>query len=129
MRKTSDPAQPAAYSSLKSNGHGSPDQERVASKLQRLFLVDPTPGQMRSFSALSENLQRNAANSAGVLADLPIARKNAIEHQLAQYLTRLPEGEIKHIWTEKVGRLGTDAMLYGDEQWHPQQPLRTLDAR
>jgi predicted ATPase len=83
---------------------------------------------MREYSRLSDTLESDASNIAGVLAALPDDQKTEIESTLSAYLKELPEGDIQKVWAEKVGRLGTDAMLYCEEEWKPGQ-ITEIDAR
>jgi predicted ATPase len=83
---------------------------------------------MRDFSRLSEKLEQDTSNIAGFLAALPDERKLEVESNLSHYLEHFPEGDIKKVWAEKVGRLGTDAMLYCQEEWQPGQ-ITEIDAR
>jgi len=86
-------------------------------QLQSIFVFDPIPSHMRDFTPLSEKLQSDGANIAGVLAGLDPARKLEVEQILARYLKELPERDIKRIWSEPVGKFQTDAMLYCEEAW------------
>ena len=83
---------------------------------------------MREYSQLSDTLESDASNIAGVLAALPDAKKAEIESTLSAYLQDLPEGDIQKVWAEKVGRFGTDAMLYCQEEWKPGN-ITEIDAR
>ncbi|MFM9160253.1 MAG: AAA family ATPase, partial [Dolichospermum sp.] len=94
-------------------------KDLVASILGNTLILNPIPSQMRDFSRLSENLENDCSNIAGVLAVLTDDKKTEIENTLSEYLKELPEGDIKKVWAEKVGRLGTDAMLYCQEEWKP----------
>ncbi|MEE4209881.1 MAG: AAA family ATPase [Parvularcula sp.] len=89
----------------------------VLGQLQCMFVYDPIPSHMRDFSSLSEKLQSDGANIAGVLAGLEVERKTEVESILARYLKELPEKDIKRIWAEPVGKFKTDAMLYCEEDW------------
>ena len=100
----------------------------VCEQLKSIFIVDPIPQKIRDFSRLSEQLEQDASNIAGVLAALPDEQKAEVEATLSHYLEHFPEGDIKKIWAEKVGRLGTDAMLYCQEEWQPGQ-ITEIDAR
>jgi predicted ATPase len=107
-----------------------PDSIALVSRtLRNIFILDPIPSQMRSYTPLSDTLLSNASNLAGVLAKLPPDRKNAVEHSLATYASRLPEGDIQRVWAEPVGRLETDAMLYCEERWPSEQAPMLIDAR
>lgn len=94
--------------------------------LRYTFILNPIPNNMRGYSRLWRELKDDASNIAGVLAALE--RKEAVERQLSAYLRYLPEHEIKRVWTETVGRFGSDAMLYCEEQWMPGQST-IVDAR
>lgn len=85
----------------------------VLEALQQVFILDPIPNHMRGYSPLSEELLPDASNIAGVLAAIPA---QPLEAQLQTYLAHLPENDILRVWAEKVGRFGTDAMLYCQER-------------
>jgi predicted ATPase len=70
----------------------------------------------------------DGANIAGVLAGLEGERKSKVEQTITNYLKQLPERDIKKIWTEPIGKFGTDAMLYCEEGWDS-QPGHVVDAR
>jgi predicted ATPase len=101
---------------------------KFSSELRSILIINPLPDRMRDYSKLSENLESDASNIAGVLAALPDEKKLEVESTLSHYLEHFPEGDIKKIWAEKVGRLGTDAMLYCQEEWQPGQ-ITEIDAR
>jgi predicted ATPase len=100
----------------------------VIKVLKNISILDPVPSRMRDYSPLSDSLQSDASNIAGVLAALPSEKKTEVESILASYLTKLPEREIQKVWAETVG-LGSDAMLYCEEQWDPKQPAMKIDAK
>lgn len=100
----------------------------VCDNLKRIFILDTIPNHMRGYSQLSETLSTDAANIAGVLAALPTDKKEEIENELTKYIRPLPEKDINRIWAEKVGRFGTDAMLYSEEGW-TSETMTTIDAR
>jgi predicted ATPase len=102
----------------------------VSPTLQNLFVLNPIPSTMRDYSRLSEILESDASNIAGVLAALSISneQKTEIENTLSEYLKDLPEGDIKKVFAEPVGRLKTDAMLYCEEEWKPGE-ITEIDAR
>ena len=102
----------------------------VAEKIKNIFILDPIPKNMRGYSALSEDLNSDASNIAGVIAALQAPQKTEVINKLTEYLKRLPEGDIKSVGVDTVGRLKVDAMLYCEEQWHndPTQ-ITTIDAR
>ncbi len=100
----------------------------VRELLQSIFILDPVPERMREYPSLAEVLLQDASNLAGVLAALPDAKRRETEDILSHYLKLLPEGDVHRVWAERVGKFGTDAMLYCEEQWLPGEP-RTIDAR
>ncbi len=100
----------------------------VLSHLQKIFILDPVPGHMRDYTALSEQLLTDGSNIAGVLAGLEGNRKTQVEQTLTHYLRALPERDIKRIWTEPVGKFQTDAMLYCEEGWKT-DATHEIDAR
>lgn len=102
--------------------------KQVLSKLQKIFVFDPIPNHMRSYTPLSEKLLADGSNIAGVLAGLEKERKTQVEKMLTHYLKELPERDIKRIWTEPVGKFMTDAMLYCQEGWE-NQATNEVDAR
>lgn len=103
-------------------------QEFVVSNLENMLTLNPIPSTMRDYSRLSENLESDGSNIAGVLAALPDDKKSEVENTLSEYIKYLPEGDIKKIWSEPVGRLKTDAMLYCQEEWKPGE-ITEIDAR
>ena len=100
----------------------------VIKALEKTFVLNPIPSTMRSYSLLSDTLESDASNIAGVLAALPDERKNELESTLSAYIKDFPEGDIQKIWAEKVGRFGTDAMLYCQEEWKAGH-ITEIDAR
>lgn len=101
----------------------------VSQILQNIFILDPIPSQMRSYSSLSDRVQNDAANLAGVLAALPDNQKAEIEEKLAFYGKNLPERDITKVWSETVGRFNNDAMLYCEELWNKNEEPRIIDAK
>ena len=100
----------------------------IKKSLIDIFIINPIPSQMRDFSRLSETIEQDMSNIAGVLAALPEDQKLEVESTLSYYIQHFPEGDIKKVWAEKVGRLGIDAMLYCQEEWQPGQ-ITEIDAR
>lgn len=96
--------------------------------LKNIFLLNPIPSQMRYPSPLSTKLERDGSNIAGVLAALPQAKKAQVEEKLLKYLAKLPEGDMQKVWSESVGRLGRDAILYCEEIWNLNQEPIIVDA-
>ena len=102
----------------------------LTAKLSGIFVFDPVPGLIRSFSKVSDELQASGANTAGVLAAISESGKykHGIEDTLVRCLRRLPEQEITRVWSERVGRFKTDAMLYCEESWSENKKV-IVDAR
>lgn len=98
-------------------------------KLSNISFLDPIPSSMRNYTKLSETLNSDASNIAGVLAGLEEIKKQEIESTITNYLSKLPENEIQKVYAEKIGKLGTDAMLYYDEKWSDKEEVLTVDTR
>ncbi|HEY9852191.1 MAG TPA: AAA family ATPase [Leptolyngbyaceae cyanobacterium] len=101
----------------------------VSETLQNIFILDPIPSRMRAYSPLSESLQSDASNIAGVLAALPARKKAEVESTLSAYIKNLPERDIQKVWAESVGRFKSDAMIYCEELWVPGEQPTEIDAR
>ena len=101
----------------------------VIKALRYIFILDPIPAHMRGYSPLSEQLDPDARNIAGVLAALPQDRKEAIESTLTRFASELPEKDIRRVYAEPVGKFGSDAMLYCDEHWVEEGENAAVDAR
>lgn len=101
----------------------------VIAALRDIFILDPIPSHMRKFSPLSDRLESDAWNIAGVLAALPKEKQQEIEAVLTQYASQLPERDIRRVYAETVGKFNSDAMLYCEEHWLDQGPPPTVDAR
>lgn len=101
----------------------------VLEALKNIFILDPIPSHMRGYSALSDRLEPDACNIAGVLAALPEDRKEYIESILTRYARALPERDIRRVYAEPVGKFGSDAMLYCDEYWGDCAESAAVDAR
>lgn len=101
----------------------------VISALRDVFILDPIPSHMRSFSPLSDRLESDAGNIAGVLAALPDDKQREIEAVLTEYASQLPERDIRRVYAETVGKFNSDAMLYCEEHWLDDGPPPTVDAR
>ena len=101
----------------------------VISALRDVFILDPIPSHMRSFSPLSDRLESDAGNIAGVLAALPDDKQREIEAVLTQYASQLPERDIRRVYAETVGKFNSDAILYCEEHWLDDGPPPTVDAR
>jgi len=102
--------------------------QAVSQALEDIFILNPIPENMRNYSRLTQSLASDASNIAGVLAALPEKQKIQVESTISVYAKQLAEVDIQRLWTEKVGRFGTDAMLYCEELWQPTQSLE-IDAR
>lgn len=100
----------------------------IVSSLETILILDPIPSKMRDYSPLSDRLESDASNIAGVLAALPDEQKAEVESALSKYIKDLPEGDIKKVWAEKVDRFGIGAMLYCEEEWKPGE-ITVIDAR
>ena len=101
----------------------------VSQTLKNIFILEPAPAKMRYYSPLSDRLQRDAANIAGVLAALTDNKKTELKSTVTTYVKHLPERDIQKVWAEPVGIFGKDAMLYCEELWIPDQPPKIIDAR
>ena len=101
----------------------------VISALRDIFILDPIPSHMRKFSPLSDRLESDAWNVAGVLAALPKEKQQEIEAVLTRYASQLPERDIRRVYAETVGKFNSDAMLYCEEHWLDDGPPPTVDAR
>ncbi|MDE5790992.1 MAG: ATP-binding protein [Muribaculaceae bacterium] len=93
-----------------------------------IYVVDPTPARMRDFVGLSETLKNDGSNVAGVISAMPDEEAKAFEKRLTGYVSKLPEKDIRKIWTERVGRFKDTAMLYCREDWGGEDPME-IDAR
>jgi predicted ATPase len=83
---------------------------------------------MRGYSKVSNILESDASNIAGVLASFPDKEKAEIESRLSQYMSKIPEKDLVKVTAEKVGKLGKDAMLYCEENWNNQNEPTIIDA-
>ena len=96
--------------------------------IENILVLNPVPYKMRDYSRLSDNLESDGSNIAGVLAALDDEQKAKVESTLSAYIKDLPEGDIKRVFAEPVGRLKTDAMLYCEEEWKPGE-MTLIDAK
>lgn len=101
----------------------------VANALREIFILDPIPSHMRGYALLSDKLEPDASNIAGVIAALSEDKKGEIETTLTRYVSRLPERDIRRVYAETVGKFNTDAMLYCEEHWRDTGDQQTIDAR
>ena len=102
---------------------------RVSQVLQNIFILDPIPSKMRSYSPFSDKLLSDASNIAGTLAALEEPEKSQVETEITKYVTDLPERDIQKVWAEPVGRFNSDAMLYCEEMWMKNKSPTIIDAR
>jgi ABC-type cobalamin/Fe3+-siderophores transport system ATPase subunit len=102
--------------------------DAVITALRQIFVLDAIPSHMRGFSPLSDRLEADAGNIAGVLAALSDEQKKEVEKTLSDYVARLPEKDIKRVYAETVGRFKSDAMLYCEETFAGSKD-ETIDAR
>jgi predicted ATPase len=100
----------------------------IIKNLEKIFVINPVPAKMRSYSPLSKTLESDASNLAGVIAGLSLRIRDEVEDTLSAYARGLPAGNILKVWAERVGRYGTDAMLYCEEEWARGQ-VQEVDAR
>jgi predicted ATPase len=100
----------------------------VIGNLEKIYIFNPIPAKMRSFSRLSKTLENDASNLAGVIAGLSSRKQEEVEHTLSEYARGLPAGNILKVWAERVGRYASDAMLYCEEEWTNGQ-VQEIDAR
>ncbi len=99
----------------------------VSQTLEEIFILNPIPDRMRNGSRLAQSLASDASNIAGVLAALPEQQKIQVESSISVYIKKLLEVDIQRLWTEKVGKFATEAMLYCEELWQPDRLIQ-IDA-
>ncbi len=97
-------------------------------QLKQIFIFDPIPSHIRGYAPLSEKLNTDGSNIAGVLAALEPSRKEEVEATLTGYFKSLPESDIKRVWVETIGKFNSDAMLYCEEGWG-EAASHEIDAR
>lgn len=103
--------------------------EVVLRSLREIFILDPIPSHMRGYSPLSDVLESDAKNIAGVIAALGDDKQSDIEKILTSYASKLPERDIRRVYAERVGKFQSDAMLYCEESWGKDEGAATVDAR
>jgi predicted ATPase len=103
--------------------------EAVWNALTRLFILNPIPSHMRSFSPKSEKLSQDGSNLAGVIAALPEKRKAEVEEAIRNYASKLPERDILSLKADLYGPFKSDAMLICDEGWKDGHPPLKVDSR
>lgn len=101
----------------------------VTRALTGIFVLDPVPARMRGYVPISNRLDSDGGNIAGVIAGLPPGQKTELETVLTEYVRGLPEKDIRRIWAEPVGRFGSDAMLYCEEAWRENGMTTVVDTR
>lgn len=94
-----------------------------------IYVLDPTPGRMREYSQLSETLNSDGSNVAGVIAAIPEEEAAGFSNMLTGYVSKLPEKDIRKIWAERVGRFKDTAMVYCQEDWGDPEDSMEIDAR
>jgi predicted ATPase len=99
--------------------------DTVLADLRGIFILDPIPSHMRRILPLSDRLDSDASNIAGVIAALPEEKKKQIEDVLSGYARRLPERDIHRVYVETVGKFSADAMLYCEEYWCEEIDVKT----
>jgi hypothetical protein len=67
----------------------------VLRAFQGIFVLDPIPAHMRQYSPMSDELEPDASNIAGVIAALAPERQQRLERLLSTYGSRLPERDIR----------------------------------
>lgn len=100
----------------------------IAEDLKSIFVFNPIPNHMRNYCGLSDKLNEDAGNIAGVIAGLAPDAQKDLESKISEYVRPLPERDINKVWAETVGRFKNDAMLYCEECWHDGQ-REVMDAR
>jgi len=103
--------------------------QELLTTLRNIFILDPIPSHMRGYSPLADRLDSDAKNIAGVIAALTRDKDDSVEKILSQYVSRLPERDIRRVYAETVGRFQADAMLYCEEHWIDRADAPTVDAR
>lgn len=84
---------------------------------------------MRGFTPLSETLEPDGSNIAGLVAALAPQEKKRFEGALKKYIKELPERDIVRVFAERVGKLQTDALLYCEERWKDGEAPILVDSR
>lgn len=94
-----------------------------------IYVLDPNPARMREYVTLSETLNSDGSNVAGVIAALSEDHPKDFEDTLTKYVSKLPERDIRRIWAERVGRFKDTAMVYCLEDWGDPEYSMEIDAR
>lgn len=100
----------------------------IAEDLKSIFVFNPIPNHMRNYCGLSDKLNEDAGNIAGVIAGLAPDAQKDLESKISEYVRPLPERDINKVWAETVGRFKNDAMLYCEECWYDGE-REVMDAR
>ena len=103
--------------------------QAVSAALQDLFKLDPAPSRMREYSKLSDELNADASNLAGVIAALPDDERGLVERRLSGLCSQLPERDVVKVFAERIGKFKSDAMLYSQEEWGDKLGILEMDAR
>ena len=103
--------------------------ETVIKSLGSIFILDPIPSHMRDYAPLSDRLEADGKNIAGVIAALSGDPRAQIEKTLTDYASQLPERDVTRVYAETVGKFNTDAMLYCEEKFTQSKEPSTVDAR
>lgn len=97
--------------------------------LARLFILNPIPSHMRSFSPKAQRLAQDASNLAGVIATLPKDEKAKVEKTILGYVRDLPEKDIQSIHAELTGPFKDFAVLICKEGWRSSGQPVEVDSR
>jgi len=97
--------------------------------LGRLFILNPIPSHMRSFSPKAQRMNQDASNLAGVIATLPEEEKVQVEQTILGYVRDLPEKDIQSLHAELTGPFKDFAVLICREGWHSAGEPVEVDSR
>lgn len=97
--------------------------------LERLFILNPIPSHMRSFSPKAQRLNQDASNLAGVIATLPEKEKANVEQTILDYVRDLPEKDIQSLHAELTGPFKDFAVLICKEGWESGGKPVEVDSR
>jgi predicted ATPase len=97
--------------------------------LGRLFILNPIPSHMRSFSPKAQRMNQDASNLAGVIATLPEGEKAMVEQTILGYVRDLPEKDIQSLHAELTGPFNDFAVLICTEGWHSGGKPVAVDSR
>jgi len=97
--------------------------------LGRLFILNPIPSHMRSFSPKAQRMNQDASNLAGVIATLPEGEKAMVEQTILGYVRDLPEKDIQSLHAELTGPFNDFAVLICKEGWHSGGKPVAVDSR